>query len=638
LLSKWFGKNNSKQLPVFFFVLMFSVLFTNCSRPAKPALDVGEGVEGPVETRWNWYGAYYENDELVVSVATHYFFNSVSLTYSVNKRIKILTTDGAKYGTLIVPRYTDRLDKFTVRCVDSTGKSVQFDLKTIKKEYLKTGKIVVPRVTAGCRISVFLVFSSDKILTNFEYWPQQDIPIKKGRFTFTEPSSQHYYVWKGYGSQAELPAREESEQGIRSVSWHFSGYEPVADEKNQPWRERLYPHVSIAVRYNLYLDEQYKFGTWRDLAEQYKRLYTNQNYLLAAAACKKTIESISTGTRDRFEKAQAVLGWVKKTISLRTSPFVPTDVRGVIKNGQGNTWEIAVVLNELFRSCGFQSDVLLTRAHSYGGFDSSFVSRANCDLSIVEVTIGEKRYCAFPFDAYSFLGQYDADFLGLQGLNVRTGVVEPVPPPLFLFYKNRTELTLDLMDPSGQHLHRVSTGFHTYTMRQEMSGYDKKQKEVYARNEVVLLDELNSLDSFAISGLDSALCPITVDAFFNLGRMPVKKGIEMIFLCGDFFRTKFGLFDGKRKSPFQCVVPEDCEENLTVMKKHGKKIRVDARLCNTANKLFICKDTMIETDSSYIISRRVFTKAVTLSAQEVNALNTDIQEMNNIKQTTVIIK
>ena len=113
------------------------------------------------------------------------------------KWVKILWTDGAKFGTFVIPRYSNCLKEFKVSLEDPSGAIVALDQKKLKKEYLASGKIIVPQVTAGCRIGVYVVYKNDLIEHGMTIGLRKN-PCGNGKYTF-HAQNQGRYAWKFYG-------------------------------------------------------------------------------------------------------------------------------------------------------------------------------------------------------------------------------------------------------------------------------------------------------------------------------------------------------------------------------------------------------------------------------------------------------
>ena len=174
--------------------------------------------------------------------------------------------------------------------------------------------------------------------------------------------------------------------------------------------------------------------------------------------------------------------------------------------------------------------------------------------------------------------------------------------------------------------------------REGLIDYDAKQREEYVRGIIKNMDEFNELKKFRIDGIDSSSQDIEIDADFLIGRDPIEHNGVSIFPLNDFYPVYFPSFDGKRNCDFQWNSPEESDDSVEIIKTPGRKTKIDFNGSDISNKLLIAQCNHIETDSSYILTRHVEVKSVSLSADDVNKLYPDIELLNKIKETTVSFK
>lgn len=108
-----------------------------------------ESGERSVPQKWFRYGAYFSVDDLIISTDFSPVSGTVSTCYTVYKKIRILNAEGTEFGTVFIPRYTDNLDEFHLKIVRENGEDVPVKTGPVRRQYLETGKVVVPRVHPG---------------------------------------------------------------------------------------------------------------------------------------------------------------------------------------------------------------------------------------------------------------------------------------------------------------------------------------------------------------------------------------------------------------------------------------------------------------------------------------------------------
>jgi hypothetical protein len=106
--------------------------------------------------KWEKYGAYYDYDEEVFT--SMYTMESCVSIIDISKKIVILSTEGAQYGTIPQYRYSMRMSVFEPHLFDSSGVEIPVDKDKLRETYSETGKIVFPSVAKGSVITLKIRF------------------------------------------------------------------------------------------------------------------------------------------------------------------------------------------------------------------------------------------------------------------------------------------------------------------------------------------------------------------------------------------------------------------------------------------------------------------------------------------------
>src|SRR4051812_40737841 len=127
------------SLPIRYLALAAAALLAGCAPWTHPVLLDEKPLSAESERRWEKYGAYWIFDETFAEQG-----DAVARVV-VNKRLKILTRDGASAGAVEVPRYSEFLLSTRLGAIDSAGNPMKLDTGTMLQEYRKTGKLVFPK-------------------------------------------------------------------------------------------------------------------------------------------------------------------------------------------------------------------------------------------------------------------------------------------------------------------------------------------------------------------------------------------------------------------------------------------------------------------------------------------------------------
>jgi hypothetical protein len=588
---------------------------------------------------WRSFDAFYELDESAIVADYKPLTNEWISEKLINKWIKIVTTEGASFATVPIPKYSNKITQFKIILIDSSGSPVQIDIDEIRKEYLSSEKVVVPQATAGCRIGIYIRFKkAPDIPISIKHQFRQNIPVAKSRFIFISKNLGQY-AWKIHDSVKTNPKTRLIKGSTGPMIWSRENIEPIPKDSYVPLICQSIPNLSIALIVH----------PWSNLTDQTLKSWDGLARLIREEIASATIPFLndlplpremktSIGKNpDSLEKAREIVQWVNANLSFKESKIRSTDFGKCLKRGAGNQWDIPMVLNEILNHFDLKSEILLTCPENSGGFDPSFVSFQYADIPLVITTIQGRRYCTYPFENPLF-GQYPKKFMGQAALNVKSGQIEQIPPPIYNSFITASKLKLDLSRPSDQYFHLENFSLAALAERAEIQEGNENLKEEYGRKILKHFDEFNELKEIKIRELHMASMNFGVDMTFAMKRDLIKQGNASIFIVNDFAKTVFHDLDGKRKLPFKTYFPRECRDTFEFMKPAGKTIKTDFKCAAIANKLFRSSCTSTETDSSFILARHIVINSIELTAGEINALYPDIQNLNALKTSTITMK
>jgi hypothetical protein len=616
-------------------VLATVLLSQQCSLPPKSHFKPEKAAAAAVKKQWYRYGAVYELDAYGVFTSFKAVKGDNRVDYVIQKQIRIVTAEGAKFATIPIVKKSGDLVAFMVCLEDSLGAPIALDRERIRKQYLSSGKVIIPQACAGCRIGLSMTFRDTSIPVWSVHHFMREIPVVTSRFTFSTDNLGEY-ACKLSGDSSHIRQSGELCANKGKKVWTGENLDPGDNDILQPGQN---PVVSVALRYHPDFQDFQRYRTWEDLACQYSDHYhPGMDSGAAADSLKKIVRKIVANLTDTLQMAEEILRWVGRNISLRTSALKPVNVAAAIKAGEGNELETAALLNDMLRAAGLTSELLITRSRDRGGFDTSFVTLMALEKPLVITECGGRRYCSDPCDRYVLFGQYPPEYFSMSGLNLHTKKIEPVPRPRLETYRLNSRLLIRLEPSAKQQFHLVFSDLSAYQIRKSWNYCTEKCKEWKVRRYIKALDEFNELRRFTITGLDTPSGLVKIDADFFMKRTPVRQSDASVFVVRDFIMPLLTAIDGMRTSPFENLFSGEQTDTVEFMKIPGKIMNPDFKYADVRDTLIESTCRQVETDSSYMLIRHAEFKNVRLSASETNALFPDIEKLNKARESVITMR
>lgn len=613
-----------------------SLLLGACAPTSQPLL-----LEGPanaeLDRKWEKYGAYYLVDELFVETSFESAVVDVPVNnYIINKKIKILTPEGARFGTVEAPIYGQAPRVFKLQHWDSAGAPVRIAPDPIRSEYLKTGKIIFPNVTPGSVLSIYIEFGGTGALSTFEHWFSGPIPVAEGRFTFSNLDI-YGYDFKTYGPVTKgETGRKKGPASLLYHTWTVKDAYPRSDVEFQEDIDVTEPRVALVVRRFRF---QQVFESWEEISDDYEKYALKTSFFQSTRKLRLLVDSLSRGRSDALAKSQAVFAWVQKNVSYKPSSLGAINPDRVIASGQGNLWEMAVVMREMFSHLDLKTDVLITRPRSHGGFDPAFVSPSQLAVPLVTVRIGKEEFLAFPWSPGAALGEYPIDYFGLQSLSLQDR--SPATLPDFAsdtsYHRNVFRIRPD--DAAAPvELEMELGGYLAYGIRTSLMEERKKDIDEAFQRILTRLGTSNNLGKCEVDALDKPGKPVTARITFTNPDQAVRRKGETLLRLSHIHQQFFATYDTTRSSGFKTSLDVEHQETVRVPKVPGQTLAASIQCRDLSNALFRVACAAEETADEHVFRRTVQVHRKKLSAAEMRVLAPDILELNRIRESSLVWK
>lgn len=619
-------------------LLALLALLGGCAPTSKPILLNENPAPAAQETEWSKYGAYYLTDELFVeeSYLDNPFARTTTARFIVNKKLKILTRDGVEQGTVEVPYYSNFVSRKRLAARDSSGREIPLDTAGIMREYYKTGKLIFPNVTPGCLLEIHLEFETQQPVTVFEHWLSGGIPVAHGRFTFSHLDRFSYDFAKYGPLQDGKTQREKPGENLNYQTWEVRNAHPRSRLEFQDEIDVTEPRVSLVLRH---FDGFPIITTWEALSESYEKTALRPSYFNSTKKLKKKTDELTQGKKSDGEKAQAVFQWVQDNISYQYSGLSSIDPDKVMASGQGNMWELAVVLREMFNHLGLTTSVMVTRPRSMGGFDPKFETPMQLSVPLVTVEVDKRTLLAFPYSRGAALGEYPDDYFGLAALSLADKDSAKVPDFAGGASYSRSTYRIDPGSPDAdQQLDLELGGYLAFTIRNALLQEKKDEVKDVFQSLLTKLGTSNALKTCQVTDQNARGKPMLAKLTFANPNQAVERKGETQVRLNHIFRNYFASYDTTRAAGFKNGLENQTLERIEVAKTPGRKLEANIPCADASNSLFKVTCRAEETDQQFVFTRDMTLHKIKLSPQEMRMLYPQIVELNRISEARVIVR
>lgn len=622
---------NTKKIFLMGIFLLGALLQTGCfvynAYLGAPLSTIPE-ADHSYDKKWDKYGAYYVLDDAVYSIRRGYSFEFV-----VKKRIKIINTDGAKYGTVPIDLYSRRINKFTVQLINKDGVNVKLPVAKMRADYYKTEKVVFPNVTEGCELYLEIAFLGVSPTFFYDYSFEREIPIVKGRFNFNnEIHNAIRFHTQLNDPRKQIGVFDHSSGSTNSnISWEVNDYEPYSYHRYSLYPSEVESYVSIAVQtiksYDGWGGANYKnYDTWGALAEAYDDRVKDIKKDLSYQNIKAIINRHTDSKDKPLEKCKKILKWVQDSIKVSRR----VDDRGAYSayfDKKGSFWDVAVLTKMVFTECGIKTDICLGNSKQYLPLQKEFVTRSVLRTPFLVLKDDNKRVAAWPYFVGYTLGEYPSSYEGTLCLNLKSQEVESMPSLRWRNDESVYKTVVDLTDEGLEHSIEMTFKFSEASMmRQIFHHLDEEAQKKVCQKMLESRGETNKVSSVKIIDQEKIGEPMTIKITFDNALEPIPYKNSNIYEMKDFCR-EFLSSVADQKSKVIKSRSKDITKDILVIKTSSRSGSVNINNVNIRNKFFHYSQRVSKSGSTYTITRTLETKVC-----EVNNLGYDdiVRDINKI--------
>ncbi len=613
--------------------------FAGCSMshfqpPSRIALE----EEKILDLRYEKYGAYFLNNDVYMEFTVDHpqsYGQTLAGNIVLYKRLKILNSESKGYGTFEIEKYSDVIPQLKVTLFSSPSDSVVLSSEFLIKEFKKTGKIAVPQVKAGSIITVEIHFKIDlsQVMGAFEVWLSESLPVANATFTLSTENDYRFEA-REYGGLTPPASKRVSSPLNSSVlvrTWKANNLFPSSQVNMKSPSDLSLPRVSVVFRK---FRGEFIYFDWPKMVSIYQKYMLKKSIFNQTQKLEHLADSLSKVNLGK-QKYAAAFAWVKKNIRLAQRPIGPINIGSILQTGEGNKWEISVLLRELMTLMGDQSDILITRERDLGGFDSGFATPLALTEPFVLLNTANESRVAYLFSEGAALGEYPESFFGLQGLSINTGKPISLPPSIAPQGNQRFKYTLNAKTSTDQAILDVELkGFSGYAFRNLLAGLTdvERQEQMQA-----MLDEGSEnfiLNSFHLKGVETPNTPLTAHILFHFAEPWVEKKNQRFLSLKTCFNRYYQSWDSSRTSPISIRLSDTVIEEIRI--EGQEKSLTNAFLCyEIENDLF--KQTCYR-EGENLLRRTVLRKPGTFEPLKVKSLLPAIDSLNACRNSHILVK
>jgi hypothetical protein len=620
--------------------LLFVILSAGCV--SNPQL-LKQSAEPFDSSRWQEYGAVYEYDELRIeeSFDDDYGFDT---SYTYNQKLHIINRKGLQYGTIGIPRLSDKLTEFKVVLHNAKGEFVELDIAGLRQKYIDTGTIAVPQVQPGSIISTTVTFKKQEPLYSFEYSFDRELPVVLGQFSFIQSFETEYAV-RTYNTREK--AKRENFNGKKGYTVRHENYLPL---EHWGWKNGVvsegysyphYPRVAINIERFRSAYGSYNGQTWEDFAQEYRDYILDSTFISSKAKIKRIVREIEQKYSDDYARADAILHYVQDNLTLienRDRNSYSVNIDRVIKRKSGDYLEITVVLIEMLKLAGFDVKLYVSRSRLIGGFDSEFPGWAQLSLPLISVNIDTQDLVAYPFYRYASLGEYPMYYYNEKALQLDNGKIVTLPKPI----KDKNIFTSDVT--LSMHKGRIEIDWRCslidslgFFYRDSLVGYKKEEQKRYWNKIIKKFSDLNSVKEEPEITIQRGEPILIQGKVKNQNLSVTKSGTEYVNL-GPFFREYFHNAEDILKQTYINDVELMYEEKVTLPSGIGDKLTYTFQCEDLNNSLFRSECRTGKENNQHQLTRKITFKKVSIPAESWTKYVGEIKKLNEITKSHMILR
>ncbi len=561
-----------------------------------------------VPNEWKRFGAYYLADDLGITVDNIAGSNAATTEYTVNKKIRIMSSHGSVWSTIPVWRLTDHVDEFECKLFDSLGREVSLKVRDLQRKFMESGKVVVPKTSGGSTIVLKIVFKANGAPPIFEHWFPRAIPVRTGRLILKVNNNLTFsYEAKTRGDRASITETTSNSDNNKIFVWKVSDAMPDDSMSYGERASESEPRVNIRMS-PLYGSHGSTVSSWSELASTLNELILEPDLESDKGEISEKAREIVSGKKNDKARAAAIVEWVQQNVVCSTDP-TRASVLDVMNGKRSDMVLVAQLCQKMLAGVGIKSDLVLTRAHSRGGFDTDFMTYSGCREGIVIVKFDTTHYAFSPgFTGYP-IGTYPVDYFDLSGLNINKQQVVQLPPSGWDRFEETSRATLRLStDTAKQTLVQTYYQLSAPPVRRALQRHSEGQQHEAVESLLHMQGRYNKLDSFSIRGLGTYDPFVTITSTFTLNTAPVEYANSQRYDLSHFLFRFFGDLDSSRQEDVVFKAVSHFSDTIEIVKDQNSRLELDAQPCTIADSLFTAHVAINQSPQAITVIRDIMVK------------------------------
>jgi transglutaminase-like putative cysteine protease len=598
-----------------------------------------------------------------------YINNSINLEYSRIMRVKILNSNGFKWGSHAIEIYTkDSKERvFDIEGatynLDGNGKVItsELDDDDIFKEKVSDSetryRFTLPNLKPGCVIEIKYKIESNSLFLTRGWTFQYDEPVLWSEYRFSFPPNIVYAgAYSGYEPWYY--------SNIDQVKRHFE--EPAAGTlggglikcyqyryvvKNAP-AIRKEPYITTVDDYVNKVDIQlsgYSFistgkqdvlKTWNSVVSDLVDADEFYDRIDVTGDVESLASKITTGLTSPEEKMKAIYNWITHSIVWdgKNRIFASNDVDDVLELKKGNNSEITFLLLSLLKSVGIQGCPVILSTRTNGKIQKVYPIVSQFNYDIAKVVIGNHTYFLDATDPFRPIDVLPVKIIGSTGLVIKDS---DDPVEWVTFSTDKSDLTKTLInvkvDQDGSlsgNIEDLCGDYRSLSVRDDLTGESDID---LVKNLFDSESQGFSIDSVTIGNKDSLELPVKIKTQISSSTYAQKSG-DMIYinpfmvyrLKENPFKTKIRRFpvDYAYKRSHLIVMNFDLPEGYELKEPLNRKVFyvgssiMFSRMMEVKNNIvqIICKmdvkDSQISSDE-YDKLRNFYSQVVSAESEQL---------------------
>ena len=470
------------------------------------------------------------------------FNNEMGFLFTRHTRLKILSKDGYKWGTISVNLRTENYEQkisgiegYTYTLApDGTVQRTEFDDDGVfEEEYDKKYtryKFTLPGLQPGCVIEYRYKIKQKSIFYSPDWEFQSAIPELWSEFRLVTPKNFSYAVVREGYEQFYINTIDEERRHFSGETSTFVGTDMVrcnrfryvvkdaAAIREEPFMTTTSDYIEkvslqLAEYSTVYTGYKSVIKSWDKLVEELMDDETVAKAIDDTKAVRRATEPLIVNRTTPEEKMQAIYDFVRTNIVWNGHYrwVAEQEVDEVLESRKGSSADITCLLLSMLRAAGVDGYQVILSTRGNGKIQVVYPILSQFNYIIAAVPIQGKIHYLDATDRFRPVGVLPTRVLNTHGLFVRKGPAEWVPLSTYSYYNHAVSASMKL-SPSGEmtgSVQSIDNDYAAIARRKELE--DGKEADVV--KEMLGADRaLFTVDSVNVGGLDSTGQPLFINA------------------------------------------------------------------------------------------------------------------------------